>query len=450
MKQNKITLIGAGSVNFSLGIIRDICQTEALRGSRVCLMDINPERLEAVYNRRIRITREFGGDLALEKTLDRESALEGSDFVISTALTAPQNRLTEGMEIAKKWGFRYGGSYHVMYDEAFWINFYQFRFLEGLTRDILRICPDAWHLMVENPVISGVTLLMRKYPKVKMVGLCHGFSDVYDMAEVLGYGREDVTFEVSGVNHFIWLNSGRLKGEPLTDVLDRWIEEHGEEYWKTCGLSAVLGRKRIDFYKKHGVLAIGDTLSFSGACWPWWYHSDDETEKAFGEYSPEDAWNWYFGYVKESTAMVMELARDPDADLSGLLKNFVKDDLIVPLMESMIGNIPRPHVINTLNRGGLVPGIPEDFEVEISALCSADGIRPITATPLPKHITAHIIRDRVAPVEMELAAYESGSLEFLKELVLMDKWAVSVSQAEGFIKEILDLPYHREMKEHYR
>ena len=450
MKQNKITLIGAGSVNFSLGIIRDICKTEALRGSRVCLMDINAERLDAVYALALRINRDFGGDLAIEKTLDRTEALEGSDFVVSTALTVPHARFAEGLEIAKKWGFRYGGSYHVMYDEAFWVNFYQFRFLEDLTEDILRLCPDAWHLMVENPVISGVTLLMRKYPDVKMVGLCHGFNDVFDMAEVLGYCRDDVTFEVSGVNHFLWLSGGRLKGEPFTDVLDRWIEEHGEEYWKDCGLSAVFSRKRIDFYRKNGILPIGDTLGFSGASWPWWYHTDDETEKKFGEYTPQAAWDWYFGHVKNMTEQVMKIAGDPDSDLNGLLKHFVTDDLIVPLIESVAGDIPRPHVINTLNRGHLVPGIPEDFEVEISALCSADGIRPITATPLPKHIVAHILRDRVAPVEMELAAYENGSLEMLKELVLMDKWAVSSRQVDGFVGEILDLPYHSEMKAHYR
>ena len=95
-------------------------------------------------------------------------------------------------------------------------------------------------------------------------------------------------------------------------------------------------------------------------------------------------------------------------------------------------------------------GLPEDFEVEVPALCSADGIHPISTTALPKHMIAHILRDRVAPVEMELEAYEKGNLDYLKELVLMDKWATSMEQVSAFIDEIMALPYHEEMRNHYR
>ncbi len=63
---------------------------------------------------------------------------------------------------------------------------------------------------------------------------------------------------------------------------------------------------------------------------------------------------------------------------------------------------------------------------------------------------AHILRDRVAPVEMELAACDSGNPDYLKELVLMDKWSSSMEQVNGFVEEILNLPYHTEMKTHYR
>ena len=106
--------------------------------------------------------------------------------------------------------------------------------------------------------------------------------------------------------------------------------------------------------------------------------------------------------------------------------------------------------VNLLNKGQLVPGLPEDFEVEVQALCNGDGMHPIQTTPLPKHMIAHVLRDRVAPVEMELAAYESGDINLLRELVLMDKWATSMDQVSAFIDEILDLPYHEEIRRHYR
>ena len=88
--------------------------------------------------------------------------------------------------------------------------------------------------------------------------------------------------------------------------------------------------------------------------------------------------------------------------------------------------------------------------MEVPALISASGVYPMQTDPLPKTIIAHTLRDRVAPVEMELAAYENGSIEYLKELILMDKWATSMSQVEAFLDEIMNLPYHEEMRKHYR
>jgi alpha-galactosidase len=64
-------------------------------------------------------------ELYLEKTLDRRASLQGADFVINTALAAGHHRLREGWEIARRHGYNWGGSFHVMYDEAFWVNFYQ-------------------------------------------------------------------------------------------------------------------------------------------------------------------------------------------------------------------------------------------------------------------------------------------------------------------------------------
>ncbi len=37
----KVTIIGAGSAEFSLGLVKDLCLTEGLAGSHVCFMDIN-------------------------------------------------------------------------------------------------------------------------------------------------------------------------------------------------------------------------------------------------------------------------------------------------------------------------------------------------------------------------------------------------------------------------
>jgi alpha-galactosidase len=56
----------------------------------------------------------------------------------------------------------------------------------------------------------------------------------------------------------------------------------------------------------------------------------------------------------------------------------------------------------------------------------------------------------VAPVEIELEAYDSGSKELLVELATMDPWTRSREHAEQLVERILKLPYHEEMRKHYK
>jgi alpha-galactosidase len=51
---------------------------------------------------------------------------------------------------------------------------------------------------------------------------------------------------------------------------------------------------------------------------------------------------------------------------------------------------------------------------------------------------------------MELEAYETGSKELLFELILMDPWTRSEQQAWNLLEDILALPYHEEMRQHYQ
>jgi len=77
-------------------------------------------------------------------------------------------------------------------------------------------------------------------------------------------------------------------------------------------------------------------------------------------------------------------------------------------------------------------------------------VRGIRARGLSKPLVAFVLRDRVAPVEVELEAYEAGSRERLLELVEMDPWTRSEEQAEGLLNDILSIPYHEEMRRHYK
>ena len=64
----KVSVIGAGSAQFSLGLVKDLCLTEHLSGSIVSFMDINKDRLAMIHKLANRYADELGADLHFEST----------------------------------------------------------------------------------------------------------------------------------------------------------------------------------------------------------------------------------------------------------------------------------------------------------------------------------------------------------------------------------------------
>ncbi|MBS7660154.1 MAG: hypothetical protein QW341_01535 [Candidatus Bathyarchaeia archaeon] len=147
--------------------------------------------------------------------------------------------------------------------------------------------------------------------------------------------------------------------------------------------------------------------------------------------------------------MAFKIAEDPTVRITSVFPPEKSGEIIVPLIESIACDIPRVFQVNIMNSGGFVPGVPENFEVEVPALVSKMGVQGIKTHGLPKPLIAHILRDRVAPVEIELEAYERGSKDLLLQLIMMDPWTRSEEQARKLLDEILSLPRCKEMRDHY-
>ena len=118
----KISIIGSGSAIFSLNLIKDICINENFKDCVVSLMDINEDRLEAIYGLCTRYTEEMGANITVEKTTDRRESMKEADFVMNVALDYGHERYKQGIKVAYDNGYRFGGSLHVLHDEAFFIN----------------------------------------------------------------------------------------------------------------------------------------------------------------------------------------------------------------------------------------------------------------------------------------------------------------------------------------
>jgi alpha-galactosidase len=145
-----------------------------------------------------------------------------------------------------------------------------------------------------------------------------------------------------------------------------------------------------------------------------------------------------------------ERARDNSRPVSDMFPKGESHEPMVPIIEGLVTGKERTVIVNVLNDRTCVPGVPTDYEVEVPALVSSRGVQPLPTSALPGPILAHLLADRVAPVEIELAAFAKGSRTLLIDLLMMDPWTRSRDQAEKLLDAILALPYHEEMRKHYR
>jgi alpha-galactosidase len=100
----KIVFIGAGSLQFTRGLARDLLTFPLLRDATLTLMDIDAERLEFAQKAVQRIMDLGNYPAKVEATMDRVEALRGADAVLCTILVGGTEVWRHDIEIPKKYG----------------------------------------------------------------------------------------------------------------------------------------------------------------------------------------------------------------------------------------------------------------------------------------------------------------------------------------------------------
>jgi alpha-galactosidase len=444
----KIAVIGAGSAQFSLGLVKDICLTPTLAGSMVHFMDINAERLDMIRKLASRYSNELGSELKIESTTDLYTALTDADFVINTAAVKSHHHQRATRELTAKHGYYYGGVNIG--------NFYQLRLMLDVARAMEEVCPDAWLIQSGNPVFEGCTLMTRE-TSIKVCGLCHGHYGVLSIADVLGLEIEkpsDLTWQAPGLNHNIWLTHFYYKGQDAYPLLDEWIETKGEEYWRTHVATRThdiqMSRGTIHQYQMFGLMPIGDSSRRGG----WWYHTDIQTKKHwFGEPwggpDTELARPVFVENLEKRVAQMTEIANDPKASLIEAFGADKTREQQVPIIDGLVNNNEGQFQVNVPNRG-VLKGIPDDVVVELPAIVNKMGIQPILVDQLPPKIMYEQILPEWLDMERELLAFKTADRSMLLWNVLESPQTSSYDQAVEVLNDLLAMPGHEEMAAHYQ
>jgi alpha-galactosidase len=225
----KIAFIGAGSLGFTAGLVRDILTFPLLRDAHIALMDINVERLDFARTAITKLITEGQYPATVSATLDRAEALRDADVVLTTILAGSTEVWKYDIEIPKKYGVDINvgdtrGPSGI------------FRFLRTLPPmmdivcDMEKHCPKAVLLNYTNPMAMLCGAIQRQ-SFIPTTGLCHSVQGTSAMlAGWIGAPNEEITYTCAGINHMAWYIDYKWNGEDAYPLIYKAITERPEIY----------------------------------------------------------------------------------------------------------------------------------------------------------------------------------------------------------------------------
>lgn len=196
----KLTFIGAGSLGFTRGLVRDVLTFPLLRDAEICLMDIDAERLDFARQSCQKIVEMGHYPAKVTATMDRAEALKGADVVLVTILVGATDIWRHDIEIPKK----YGVDFNVGDTRGTAGIFRALRTIPvmvDIARDMEKYCPNALMLNYTNPM-AMLCRAMKRATSIQLTGLCHSVQGTAEMlAQWIGAPYSEITYTCAGINH---------------------------------------------------------------------------------------------------------------------------------------------------------------------------------------------------------------------------------------------------------
>ncbi len=431
----KVVLIGAGSANFGLGTLGDLLRSPVFAGAEICLHDINPTALKRVEDFGRRYLEREKLPFTLTATIDRKQALKGATFCIISIEVGNRFQLWEqDWMIPLEYGIRQvygenggpGGLFHSL------------RIIPPILEicgDIMAICPEAWVLNFSNPMSRICTTVHRKYPDLKLVGLCHEVASLPEhLPRILNTPLENLSFRAGGLNHFSVLktvsykDSGRdaypdvlRNAPPYFEALDfelDWALEgipeevrltYGRKPWAERGVFKVI-------LEKFDYLPITSDSHF-GEYIPWAYDVADL----------QGILDFYRSYVQWTAQLINE---------ERLLQGSGGSWNVIGLMEGIVTNSGHEELAVNIPNRGLIDNLPADIAVEVPAMIDANGMHGIPLGRFHGGIGG-LYLNQYAVHDLTAEAVLTRSKKAAMQALLVDPIVNNVRAAEQILETML-------------
>ena len=432
MSEPTITLVGAGGMSFGPSMVNDVVHTSRLAGSRLVLHDVDATRLERAYRFASKLNALAGTPIRLDRSTDPAEALDGADFVLSSAEFGRFRYWRQDYEIPNRYGARQingenGGPGAV---------FHSLRSIKntlGICRDIEKYAPNAFLINLTNPM-SRVTLAINRGSKVRNVGMCHEMPmGINRLCRRIRVKAKEVDAKAAGINHFTFFTEFR-NARTGEDLLPRLRELFARPFYdyspRTQNIARMLDRTLvgaglIEFnytpvvahvVRKYGLVPcsvdshIGEYLPFALDVAKWMPTPLDFHEPIM--------------QVAEKLAAWAATTKVP-VPLQALGHS---GEEVVPIIAAMWLNEPtRIKAVNVPNRGYL-PDVADGAIVEVGATVDGTGIHPDPMPALGEPL-AGWIGTQVALQDLVVEAALTGDPEPALRAVIEDPCSPPDAQA---------------------
>ncbi len=419
----KITFIGAGSLEFTRGLVTDIMTFDAFRDAHICLMDINEKRLDYAMKGVKSIFEAGKYPATVTKTTDLKTALEGADGVLITILQGGVSIWRHDIEIPKSFGVDIcvgdtRGPSGI------------FRFLRTapamleICRNVEKYCPDAVVLNYTNPM-AMLCRVLQSETKANVTGLCHSVQGTSELlAGFIGAPMEEITYTCAGINHQAYFIEYKWKGKDAYPLIREAMERP-----EVANAEPV----RNELFKALGYYCT-ESSGHNSEYLYWFRKRPDLIEKycTHGtEWNPGEHAFILKEYLNRENTWESEFKQwldSPDKDLSR------GGEYASNIFNALFGD-NTPYMFNgNLRNFGLVSNLPEGACVEVPVIASRAGIQPIHVDPLPDQI-ALLVNNLSRCEELAVHGFLEGDPMKIYQAILFDPLTASVLS----LQEIRDM-----------
>ncbi len=425
----KITFIGAGSLEFTRGLVRDMMTFPLLQNSTICLMDINAERLEFA-EKSVRRILELGRYPARVKaTLDRAEALQSANYVLCTILAGGTDVWRHDIEIPKKYGvdtnigdtrgpsgiFRAQRTIPVML---------------SIVKDMERYCPSATLLNYTNPM-AMLCRAMQRSTFVRLTGLCHSVQGTAAMlAEWIGAPMDEITYTCAGINHQAWYLKYAWNGTDAYPLILKAVSERPEIYNEEIVRNEMF--LHLDYYVTE---SSGHNSEYN-----WWFRKRPDLIEKYCTHGT--GWNpGVYAYILDEYLQTEATWKDEAR------KWFAKETPISLERETEYA----AYIINALEGGEvfsfngnvpntkLIPNLPESACVEVPVYADRNGFRAVHVGNLPPQCVS-LTHTSVMVEEMAVEAALTGDPRLLFQAIAHDPLSaavLSLAEIKTMVNEML-------------